>query len=216
MKYYYTYIVICTKGRLKGHIYFGQHITTNLEDNYKGSGKLLRDYYKKYPNDYIKIILQFYNNQDDLNKAEYNLIHPHLNKSYCLNQRDGGWKPSLGDAQKQKLRDKAKKQFEDPINRKRAGEKNIGRPAWNKGKKGCFKEETIKKFSDAHKGKSSWNKGISPTDETRRKISNTLKDRKLPKETCEKMSKSRKGHECYIKGQHRVYENPEHTKWHYE
>ena len=56
MKYYYTYKITLTQGSLKGKFYFGKHSTTKLNDNYKGSGSIVKRYYKKYPKGYIKEI----------------------------------------------------------------------------------------------------------------------------------------------------------------
>jgi len=54
--------------------------------------------------------------------------------------------------------------------------------AWNKGKKGIYSEETLKKMRKASEGRTAWNKGLSGyragrksphTEETKRKISET-------------------------------------------
>ena len=84
--YYYTYLILptCKDSGFYGKIYFGQHSTENLDDNYIGSGKLIKLYLKKHPNDYYKEIIKFYDSQEELNKAEYDLIHPHLGKEYCI------------------------------------------------------------------------------------------------------------------------------------
>lgn len=212
--YYYTYKIILTQGTLKDKIYFGQHRTNNLNDGYKGSGKVLLDYYKKYPNGYIKEILGFYNSQEELDKAEYDLIHPHLNKDYCINQRDGGYKPNLGKKQKEKISKKLKKYFEDPDNRKNAGKHNIGRTAWNKGlpskQKGiCKSDETKKRMSESQKNK-------PKSEDHKNKISIALKGKQRSIESREKQSQTLIGHPSYIKGKHRVYDNKEKTKWHFE
>lgn len=88
--FYYTYLVICTEGSFRGKVYFGQHQTNNLNDGYIGSGNLLKDYLKKYPDGYYREIIKFYSSEEELNKAEYELIKPHLNKEYCINIKDGG------------------------------------------------------------------------------------------------------------------------------
>lgn len=90
MTYYYIYKITCTKGSFKDKFYFGQHTTTNLDDGYKGSGKKLQNYYKTYPNDYVKEILCFCNNSDELGKKEYEIIHPFLGNEMCLNIVEGG------------------------------------------------------------------------------------------------------------------------------
>ena len=90
MIYRYIYKITCTTGSFKDKFYFGQHTTDNLNDGYKGSGTKLKIYYKKHPDDYIKEIIAFYNNDEELNKAEYDIIHPYLNDKMCLNLKDGG------------------------------------------------------------------------------------------------------------------------------
>lgn len=90
MIYRYIYKITCTKGSFKDKFYLGKHTTENLDDGYKGSGVLLWRYYKKYPNDYIKEIIAFYNTDEELNKAEYDIIHPYLYDKNCLNLSEGG------------------------------------------------------------------------------------------------------------------------------
>lgn len=88
--YRYTYKITCTAGKFKDYNYYGCHKTANLDDGYKGSGKKLIDYYKKHPNDFIKEIVGFYDNDEDMFNAEYELIHPHLGEDKCLNYKEGG------------------------------------------------------------------------------------------------------------------------------
>jgi hypothetical protein len=54
-------------------------------------------------------------------------------------------------------------------------------------------EESKKKMSEKNKGKLPWNTGKSHSDETKEKISNSLKGKKQTDETKEKRSKSMKG-----------------------
>lgn len=99
-KYYYTYKIILLKGSLAGKYYYGQHITNNLKDGYAGSGTILKDYYKKYRAvegvTYTKEILKFYNDTDELNKAEEILIGDlWKTDSNCLNRCPGGHRPPI-------------------------------------------------------------------------------------------------------------------------
>lgn len=83
-KFYYTYKITLLNGSLAGHYYYGKHITDDLEDGYAGSGKIVKSYYKKYGKiehqTYIKEIIAFYNNDEELNKAEKDLIGAHKRK----------------------------------------------------------------------------------------------------------------------------------------
>lgn len=91
--FYYTYLIYINdpKSSLYGCIYYGQHRTNNLLDGYICSGKLLsKKWLKRHPDGYYRKILQLYNSDEELNRAEYELIHPHLGQPYCLNLVDGG------------------------------------------------------------------------------------------------------------------------------
>ena len=91
MKYFYTYKVQCTAVGCEDYYYLGKHITSNLNDGYKGSGTKLREYYKQYPEDYTFTILAFYKDKTELNIAEQKLIGDLWKTDpYCLNLTSGG------------------------------------------------------------------------------------------------------------------------------
>lgn len=170
MVYRYIYKITCTAGSFKDKFYYGQHTTENLNDGYKGSGRKINDYYKKYPNDYIKEIIAFYNTDEELNKAEYDIIKPYLNNNMCLNLKDGGG--NCG-----RLSSETIKKMSQSLKGKFEGSKNP-----NYGKK-CS-EETRKKISESCKGKC---KGIKRTEETRKKISESRKGKQCSEETKKKL-----------------------------
>jgi hypothetical protein len=81
--YYYTYKVEFTNG----DYYLGQHKTTDLNDGYTGSGKKL----KERNDPFVYDILEYYNNQEELNKAEKELIGDlWFTDPKCLNMKEGG------------------------------------------------------------------------------------------------------------------------------
>lgn len=89
--YYYIYKITLTKGKFKNHYYIGQHKTDNMDDGYKGSGILVNKYYKKYPNDFIKEILCYCKDKDELNKAEdFYVGDLYKTDPLCLNLIAGG------------------------------------------------------------------------------------------------------------------------------
>ena len=91
----------------------------------------------------------------------------------------------------------------------------------SKAKKGHkISNETRQKLSEALKGK---NKGKKLSEERRNKISEQLKGRQSPmkgkqspfKGKCHTQD-SKKKMSIALSGKHRVYDNPEKTKYHYE
>lgn len=171
--YYYTYKVTLLKGSLAGKYYYGQHKTRDLKDGYSGSGRKVLDYFSKYPRiegvTYVKQILGFYSDEEELNLAEKELIgDKYKTDPDCLNLRAGG--DSKGWSQE---------------SRERMSKANSGRIPWNKGKHQS--EESRKKMSLAKKGK----KQGPHSEETKRKISEA---RKGTPQSPEHREKNRKGH----------------------
>jgi hypothetical protein len=119
MTYYYIYKITLLKGRLKNHYYYGQHRTKRLQDKYIGSGIKIKDYFKKYKaiegETYIKEIIKFCNNIEELNKAEYEIIgDKYETDKMCLNLKAGGCQAELSSESRNKMREKANKKWEDP------------------------------------------------------------------------------------------------------
>ena len=74
--FYYCYKIILTAGTLRGKYYIGKRIYRGKDinkDPYKGSGRIITNYYKRFPNAYQKIILATCTNADELSKLEYKL-----------------------------------------------------------------------------------------------------------------------------------------------
>lgn len=176
--YYYTYKVQCTAVGWEDYYYLGKHVTTNLDDGYKGSGKKLKEYYTLYPDDYTFTILEFYSNKTELNIAEQKLIGDLWKADpYCLNCNaggHGGWKAACEN--------------------------------W-KGKH--HPEETKRKISESLKGKPYVMNGKHFSDETKRKMSDAKKGKHKSEEHKRKMSEAKKGKK-------KVWNDETHTKFHYE
>ena len=197
--YYYTYVVIPINPSYKffGKVYFGKHKTDNLDDGYICSSSIIGLWCIKHPNEYIKLILNYYDSEEELNEAEYNLIHPHLNKPYCLNMVEGGNQHSPSLALRKKLSDKLKgvpksEEFKENLRRIYKGRQVAPQT-----------EEARRKMSLAKKGKPSIFKGKKHTEEAKEK--NRLAH----------LGKSH-SHPCPFKGKHRVYDNKELNIYNYE
>ena len=72
MTYYYIYKIT---NLINGKIYIGQHTTSNLDDGYMGSGKIIIRAIKKYGvENFRKEIQGFYENEYELNYVERMLV----------------------------------------------------------------------------------------------------------------------------------------------
>ena len=90
MKYYYIYKIT---NRINGRFYIGQHTTSNLEDGYMGSGKVLQLAYEKYGTEnFQKKILKMCSSKDELDIIERRLVNNvFLSKTkMCYNINPGG------------------------------------------------------------------------------------------------------------------------------
>ena len=72
-KYYYLYQIT---NKLNGKIYVGVHQTDNLDDDYMGSGTLLKRAQEKYGlENFEKTILQTFDNEEDMFSAEAEIVN---------------------------------------------------------------------------------------------------------------------------------------------
>ena len=93
--FYIVYKITFLKGKHKGSYYIGRHRTNDLNDGYTGSGKFPMRYFSKYGKEegitYLKEILGFYDNDEELDNAEICFINEVLGKDdKCMNICPGG------------------------------------------------------------------------------------------------------------------------------
>ena len=173
---YYIYRIT---NKITDKTYIGQHKYKDLNDNYMGSGKLIRRAQKKYGiENFEKEILysriQYKATADDmerfaiakeraLGKAEYNIADGGQGGPlYKGKQHSEEWKKMMSETLKgRKLSEEwVKKISESKKGRKLSDETRRKLSEAHKGMKGKhFSEESKKKMSEAKKGKPSWNKG---------------------------------------------------------
>lgn len=192
-KYRYIYKITCLEGSWKGKFYYGQHTTDYLSDGYFSSGKKINDYRKKYPHGYLREIISFHNSEEELNKAEYDIIHPCLGTEMCLNLKEGGKFGNYTEEAKLNMK----------INRK-------NKTPWNKGKP--WTEDVKLKIKENSSHHEPWNKG--------KHSKSGMEGKHHTEESKEKNRISHlgknKGVQPKNKGKHRVYDNIELNIYHYE
>lgn len=100
-QYHYIYKVTCN---VTGKYYIGMHSTSNLEDGYFGSGKVLKRSLNKYGKENHSIeILEWLTDRSSLKSKERELVNESLlNDSLCMNLALGGGGGFVNENHKQK------------------------------------------------------------------------------------------------------------------
>ena len=85
------YTIYQIRNKIDNKIYIGKHQTTDLDDNYMGSGKHLKRAQEKYGLDqFEKTILYMFDNENEMNAKEVELV----NEEFCA--REDTYNISLG------------------------------------------------------------------------------------------------------------------------
>lgn len=180
--FYIVYKITFLKGKHKDSYYIGRHRTNNLNDGYTGSGKFPLRYFSKYGKEegttYLKEILGFYNNDEELDNAEISFINEVLGKDEkCMNICEGGG--VVGGWNRGKtLSDEHKKKISNTLLghvgswRGKNLPKEIVKKIVNSNKGKKRTEEQIKRLSESKKGKS-----LNLSDEAREKKRQMMIDR---------------------------------------
>lgn len=90
---FYIYKIVCLP---TNKYYIGKHITFNLNNNYFGSGKIIKNSIKKHGKEnHKKEILELCNSKKELSNREREIVNEHLLKDpLCMNLKvggEGGW-----------------------------------------------------------------------------------------------------------------------------
>lgn len=186
MIYRYIYKTV---NLITGKSYIGQHRTEKEYDSYLGSGKKLKKDIKEIGSKYfLKGIIEYCNNDDELNEKEIYWIEYYntIKNGYNITKGGGDYPVLYGE-------DNGffnKKHSEESI--KKMSKAREGIEPWNKGKKGVQKssEKQKKSASERHSGEGNWNYGkkgeLSPsfglkrTEENKLALSETKKGAKNP------------------------------------
>ena len=124
--FHYIYKTTCS---VTGRFYVGMHSTSNLEDDYIGSGKRLWLSIREHGREnHTKEILEFLETRDELKRREKEIVNENfIADPMCMNIQPGGiggvseemWKKWVAKASQKHL----EKLKNDPLYRKSYGEK---------------------------------------------------------------------------------------------
>lgn len=74
-----------------GKFYIGQHKATEFDENYWGSGRIIKDYIKTHPiEEFKREVLCWCKTFEELQKKEKEYIKPHFGSNLCMNRTTGG------------------------------------------------------------------------------------------------------------------------------
>jgi group I intron endonuclease len=165
-----------TTNLINGKIYIGQHQSDLIDIDYFGSGRKIKKAIKRYgKNSFILEVLCWKKTIKSLNMSEiyfikaFDSINPKVGYNIS-NEGQIGWMKGV------KQTEEAKRL----IGLAATGNKYcLGNPSWNKGKTGIYSKETLRKISEAGKGRKAskesieknrlFHIGIRHTEETRTK-----------------------------------------------
>ena len=152
---YFT--VYKTTNNINGKYYIGKHKTTLLEDNYLGSGKLLKQAIEKYGvESFSKEILFVFDNEKDMNDKERELVVI-SEETYNLCEGGNGGFDYINRSGIAKFAGKKhSEETKQKIAKYRKGKSTLPEDftPWNKGSKGLYSEEHKEKLRQASANRS--------------------------------------------------------------
>lgn len=176
--------VYLTTNLVNNRKYIGQHRASEFTTDYKGSGKLIKQAFKKYGWDNFEVeLLQECSTEEELNESEIKWIAEYeaVYSEEFYNIAYGGshsWHP-LQDWEKEQRSNEMKKRWEDPEYRERMSnmlrDKQADGNSWMVGRK--HSDETKHKMSESRRGDKHPMYGKHHSDESRRKMSESAKRR---------------------------------------
>lgn len=209
-KFHYVYHTTIKSNRSgKIYHYVGKRTTTNLDDGYVGSGKVIKMMKRKNKEsetpiyEFEVVRSKLFDTAEEAFECEILLVEAAREKwgrGVCLNIAPGGvggfdggeHHPFYGKHHKPESRAK--------MSASRMGEKNhrYGKPSVMKGKK--HSPEAIEKIAAASRGENNPRYGVTLTEETKNKIRNALTGKKRAESSTEKYTHSiriAKGQACW-------------------
>ena len=179
------YLVYQIKNNINDKIYIGAHATTDVNDSYMGSGKLLLKAQTKYGiHNFTKSILYVFDTPSEMYDKEKELV----NREFVLSEHtynlkiggEGGVSYTTASSETREKMSKAK------IGKSRKMKDGWVNPLKGKTRPGLFNEQSIEKMRNAKVGR-------SLSEEHKQKISISCSGKTMPPDAVKKSADARKG-----------------------
>ena len=184
---------------INNKFYIGKHQTNNVDDEYMGSGKLITAAIKKYgANSFRKEILHIFDNEKDMNNAEKNLVilsedsynlcpggnggFGYINNNKLKNNKTQREKASINISKLNASRTKEhfiNSALKSAKKRKENGTQHIGSTDHLNTDESIRKRKETMNKNGHSKGEKNSQFGKPRSEETKRKISETLKNKRM-------------------------------------
>ncbi|EEU9113380.1 hypothetical protein GOP28_10275 [Escherichia coli] len=209
-KFHYVYHTTIKSNRSgKIYHYVGKRTTTNLDDGYVGSGKVIKMMKRKNKEsetpiyEFEVVRSKLFDTAEEAFECEILLVEAAREKwgrGVCLNIAPGGVGGFDGGVNSPRYGTKHTIESRAKMSASRMGEKNhrYGKPSVMKGKK--HSPEAIEKIAAASRGENNPRYGVTLTEETKNKIRNALTGKKRAESSTEKYTHSiriAKGQACW-------------------
>lgn len=166
--FYYLYVIT---NLVNGKTYIGAHQTTNMDDGYMGSGKLITSAIKKYGlENFVKDIIEEFDNQDDMYKRESEIV----NEDYCRSEKT--YNIALGGSGGSIL--KNRRPFNGPhseITKEKLSKLALGRKLTEQHKQKLSDNHWTKKDPEAQRAHARQAPARNRDNETKNKIANSMR-----------------------------------------
>ena len=193
MKFYGIYKIT---NLVNGKMYVGQHVTSDLDDGYMGSGKIIKLAIKKYGKEnFRKEWLTFCEDQEELDYMERVFAdQTWVDRSDTYNLALGGNKRAFSEQTRRKISEAMKGERNHNFGRHHSAEERRKMSEALKGRP--LSEEHRRKLSEAHKGNPPTRGmlGKRHSDETKRRMSEANKGKPRSEETKRRISEAKKAY----------------------
>lgn len=166
----YIYKTEVLEGSFKGKIYIGMKRRDTFDENYHGSGKIIKNIISKYGEDSVKTtLIKFCETFKELKDSEFEYVKEYGNLNIVAGGLYNPWNKGIPmkEESKRKMAESIKKRNSDPDFKRRFIESMRLSAKRN--------PSSVFRGNRWEKGHESWNKGLKMSEEFKKKVSESTK-----------------------------------------